>query len=359
MCVAVVRLQRERLPVTRQRLVGPRQIVEAGAAIAVGVGIVRLEGNRPVVIPERLIEAIEQPQRVGPGVMGLGEAGRQGDGAVERHNRLVEPLQMRQRDAEIVERRRRARVDFRRCLECGGGFLVAAEAHQETAEIVVSVIIIRIERGPTAMGRHGLLEVLLRTQQPRGLLRRPGMACIERQHMLVSTQRLLKTLLSLQEIAKRDPDLDEIRLQLEREVVALEGLVETVAARQQRNETKKIIGIGLVAPDRLRDAFEREIELVVLRMDQPEKMQRVRMPRIRGERLSAFFLRLRQPAGPEMPQAGLEQRRRLFGRLPFGPCSRHGRGVSDSPIAKKAAPGERRLQHIDGFSGHRDATTRD
>src|SRR5262249_45909411 len=146
--------------------------------------------------------------------------------------------------------------------------------------------------------------------------------------VMIAAQRFLDALLPLQEVAEPDPRLDEIGPELERQIVALEGFVETLAARQQRAEARKIIGIGRVVAYCLRDELDGRIDLVPLRVDKTKQMHRTRLWGIGGEQLPADLSRRRKLARPEMPHGRLEQRRRLFLHSATGLRSRHdARGI--------------------------------
>ena len=171
-----------------------------------------------------------------------------------------------------------------------------------------------------------------REQQQAALLCRLDVARVERQRVVEGEQRLLVAVLLAQEIAEPDPDIDEVRFEREREIVALQRLFEPVAQHQQAAEIGEIVGIALVAADRLRDEIDREVDAIALSMNQAEQMQGVGMLRIRCERLAAAVFGHRKLTGMEVPQPRLVKRR---GRVLCFAAAGHAPALADSPISTK------------------------
>ena len=123
------------------------------------------------------------------------------------------------------------------------------------------------------MDRVGLFEPRKRLgmklqldQQRSAFVHRIEMTRVERKRVIIGQQRFLESLLLALEIADPDPDVGAVRLELERDLIALQGFRKPALARQLASEIGKIFGIALIDADRARHEIDREIDPVRLRM---------------------------------------------------------------------------------------------
>ena len=342
MRVSMVRLQGKRGVIARQRFIAPKQVVQAGSAIGVGVGIIRLECDRAIEIRQRLLKPTKLSQRVAAVVDRFGEVSIELDGPIEYSERLVEALQLGQRQPEIAEGIDDVGPDLGDFAEVRGRLLKPAHVQQHHAHVVSRDVVLRVQRqrhgvtrdrflaphqrlkaqgfahqglGPARMDSVGLLEPRKRLgmklqldQQRPAFVHRIEMTRVERKRVIIGQQRFLESLLLALEIADPDPDAGAIRFELERDFIALQGFRKPALARQIASEAGKKFGIALIDMDRAHHEIDREVDPVGLRVELTCEIERAGVLWLQRQRPLYPLFGDREQSRLKMPQTGIIQR---------------------------------------------------
>jgi hypothetical protein len=97
----IVRLERERPPIARHRVIEPVLVPQRAAEVSVHDGIVGCELERGFITGQRIIRPAQIFQHVGEIIVGFGEIGPQFDRSSVDGRRFIKPLLRLQRAAEI------------------------------------------------------------------------------------------------------------------------------------------------------------------------------------------------------------------------------------------------------------------
>ena len=130
--------------------------------------------------------------------------------------------------------------------------------------------------------------------------------------MIVGQQRFVISLLPSQQIAQPDPDIDKIRLELQRQIVALQRFFQAIQTLQQRPQIRKIIGYCRIDPDRLRDQINGLAEPIGAGSNEAKQVQRIGMFGVAKQRLPAMLFGGFHPAGAKVKKGRIVEARRRF-----------------------------------------------